>query len=75
MHKDDILLKIYINFLRYTLKYTESSPLAQQEVDRALKHYATQADLLAMQLRLIVGISTVMSAIAGLALAADKIWG
>ena len=49
--------------------------IAQQEVDRTLKHYATQADLLAMQLRLIVGIPTVMSAIAGLALAANKIWG
>ena len=48
--------------------------IAQQEVDRALQHYATQADLLATQLRLIVGIPTVMSAIAGLALAADEIW-
>ena len=49
--------------------------IAQQEVDRALKHYATHADLLAMQLRLIVGIPTVMSAIAGLALAVNKLWG
>ena len=48
--------------------------IAQQEVDRALNHYATQGDLLAMQLRLIVGIPTVMSAIVGLALAADEIW-
>ena len=47
--------------------------IAQHEVDRALKHYATQADLLALQLRLIVGIPTVMSAIAGLALAANKL--
>ena len=49
--------------------------IAQHEVDRALKHYATKSDLLAMQLRLIVGIPTVMSAIAGLALAANKVWG
>ena len=48
---------------------------AQHEVDRALKYYATQVDLLAIQLRLIVGIPTVMSAIAGLALAANKFWG
>ena len=48
--------------------------IAQQEVDRALKHYATKADLLALQVRLIVGIPTVLSAIAGLALAANKIW-
>ena len=49
--------------------------IAQQEVDRALKHYATKSDLLAMQLRLIVGIPTVLSAIVGLALAANEIWG
>ena len=48
--------------------------IAQQEVDRALKHYATKSDLLALQVRLIVGIPTVLSAIVGLTLAANEIW-
>ncbi len=58
--------------LRRELRHEHSE--LRNEFDRTLRHYATKADLHALETRLTVRLTVLLAALGGVLVAVDRLW-